>query len=107
MSEPDTKFEYELIDKDGKPIPLRPELEINEHEKSHGAIGMLEWCARVASATSQWGFLPDGGCSPFSKVKVSFTVFEQNRWQSMTEMEMSMGDDGFVKINGRFPIVII
>lgn len=107
MAEPETKFEYELIDEDGNHVSVTAELEMDAHEKSGGAVGMLEWCKRVSDRVGQRGFLPEGGMVVVSKVKVSFIIFEEGAWQSMMDMSMSVGDDGFVKISGKFPITII
>lgn len=103
---PECKFEYELTDDEGKPVEITPELEMNEHEKSRGAVGMLEWCKRVVDVAGRWGFLPDGGCATIVRIKVSFMLFEEGKWQSLMDMSMQMGVDGFVRISGKFPITI-
>jgi hypothetical protein len=107
MSEPKTKLVYELIDDEGKPVAVTPELEMDAHEKDRGAVGMLEWCKRVADRMGRWGFLLEGGKVTASKVKVSLMIFEEQKWQSLMDMSMRMGDDGFVRISGQFPVVII
>jgi hypothetical protein len=107
VAEPETKFEYELIDDEGKPVAVTPELEMDAHEKSRGAVGMLEWCERAVDRMGRWGFLPDGGCATASKVKVSFMIYEEEKWQSLMDMSMTMGDNGFVKISGKSPLTII
>ena len=107
MPEPKVKFEYELIDDEGHPIAMTPELEMDAHEKDRGIIGMLKWCERVMDRMGQWGFLPEGGCVTASKVKVSFMIYEDDCWSTLMDMSFVMGDDGFVKINGKFPIIII
>jgi hypothetical protein len=108
MSEPKIKFEYELIDDEGHKVAITPELEMNAHEKDSGVVGMLEWCKRVMDRMGQWGFLPSDGCVMTSKVKVSFMIYEENDggWNTLMDMSFSVGNDGFVKINGKFPIVI-
>ena len=107
MADPETRFDYELVDDEGKPVAVTSELEMDAHEKDRGTVGMLEWCRRVADRMGQWGFLPEGGKVTASKVKVSFMIHEEGRWQSMMDMSMEMGSDGFVRISGKFPITII
>ncbi len=107
MAEPEMKLAYEVLDEEGKPVALTPELEMNDHEKDRGAVGMLEWCNRVSDRIGKWGFLPDGGRVTPMKVKVSVTYFEDKKWQTLMDMSMEMGNEGFVKISGKFPITIM
>lgn len=108
MPEAKTKFEYELINDEGHSVAITPELEMDAHEKDRGAVGMLEQCKRIMNRMGQWGYLPSG-CVTASKVKVSFMIYEENDggWNTLIDMSFIMSDDGFVKINGKFPIVII
>lgn len=80
---------------------------MDAHERARGLVGMLKWCHRVAARVSKWGFLPDGGRIFPAKVHVKLLFFKEKRWQVLMEMKMSVGNDGFIHVEGKFPITII
>lgn len=107
MADPEIRFDYELTDDEGKSVAMTPGLEIDEREKQRGAVGMLEWCKRVVDATCRWGFLPKGGCAVVTRVKISLMIHEDGKWQSLMDMSITMGNDGFARISGKFPLTIV